>query len=121
MTGKPPTVPNVGNSDVARDVNSGRFLPGNTGGNGRPKGARSLLGRALLSALVDSFAEHGKAAIDKLATEQPEAYLRMIGALIPRVGEPVDFSELTDDEFQDEYMRLKTNRQVQTMLDCEGI
>ena len=51
------------NDQPQRDDETGRFLPGNSGFGGRPKGARSKLGEAFIQALHDDFEEFGVAAI----------------------------------------------------------
>lgn len=66
-----------------RDETTGRFLPGNSGFGGRPKGARSKLGEAFLQALHDDFAEHGIEAIKRVRVEKPDAYVRTIASLLP--------------------------------------
>jgi hypothetical protein len=61
----------------------GRFLTGNNGG-GRTKGARNKLSEVFLSAVTADFAEHGAQALADLRTKDPESYLRLVGALVPR-------------------------------------
>jgi len=73
-----------------RDENN-RFLPGNNGGPGRPKGARAKLGEDFLRALVDDFNEKDEAgntngieAIKKLRAEKPSDYARVIASILPK-------------------------------------
>ncbi len=54
----------------------GRFIPGNNGGNGRPRGARGKLGEDFLEALHANFLAHGADAIDVVRIEKPDAYLK---------------------------------------------
>ena len=63
---------------------SGRFLAGN--GRRRAAEARSATGSPKPSSqpLVDHFAEHGKAAFDKLATDDRPSYLRIMASFVPR-------------------------------------
>ena len=77
--GRPPAT--VGTSQ--RD-DKGRFLPGNSGNGGRPKGSRNRLTSMVLSTLAADFDEHGADAVAKLREKDPAAYLQMAINLIPR-------------------------------------
>jgi hypothetical protein len=67
-----------------RDAKNGRFLPGNSGYGGRPKGARSKLGEAFLEDLRDAWNEHGATALARCATEEPAQFVRVVASLLPR-------------------------------------
>jgi hypothetical protein len=67
-----------------RDSKTGRFLPGNSGLGGRPKGARSKLGEAFLEDLRDAWNAHGIEALRRCATEEPSQFCRIISNLLPR-------------------------------------
>lgn len=67
-----------------RDSKTGRFLPGNSGLGGRPKGARSKLGEAFLDDLRDAWNAHGIEALRRCATEDPTQFCRIISNLLPR-------------------------------------
>jgi hypothetical protein len=67
-----------------RDSKTGRFLPGNSGLGGRPKGARSKLGEAFLEDLRDAWNAHGSEALRRCATEDPTQFCRIISNLLPR-------------------------------------
>lgn len=61
------------------------WQPGQSGNPaGRPKGARSKLGEAFVSALHDDFKEHGIAAIQRVRKERPDQYLRAIATVVPK-------------------------------------
>ena len=64
-----------------------QFKKGNPGGPGRPKGSRSKLSEAFLKALSDDFDEHGLDAVQKVRDEKPDAYLNVIGKLMPKLME----------------------------------
>ena len=64
-----------------------QFKDGNPGGPGRPKGSRSKLSEAFLKALSDDFDEHGLDAVQKVRNEKPDAYLNVIGKLMPKLME----------------------------------
>ena len=75
------------------------FQPGNPGGPGRPKGARSKLGESFLSALLSSFEKGGIEAIEKVRLEDTSTYVKVIAGLLPKEmtgenGEPL-FSGIT--------------------------
>jgi hypothetical protein len=62
----------------------GRFLAGNSGNGGRPKGARSKLGEAFLEDLRDAWNEHGAAALKRCAIEEPAQFCRIVASLMPK-------------------------------------
>lgn len=89
------------NDLLGKDPETGRFLPGNSGFGGRPKGARNKLGEAFIQALHDDFEENGIAAIQQVRAEKPDQYLKVIASLLPKdvnlnIGD--NLSELSDDE-----------------------
>jgi hypothetical protein len=83
-----------------QDESTGRFLPGNSGGPGKPKGARNKLGEAFIQALRDSFEEHGPETIEAVRTEKPDQYLKVIASLLPKemTLNINDAESLSDDE-----------------------
>ena len=100
---------------TARD-DQGRFLTGNSGG-GRRKGSRNKLTERFLDTIADDFAEHGADAIAKVRINDPIAYLKIVGSLIPRdlilrreEAPPINLPEITQEElveFIDERRRQK--------------
>lgn len=85
---------------AAKDAGSGRFLPGNSGGPGRPKGSRNKLGEAFLTALSDDFDTHGVEAIQAARHEDPVAYVKVVASLLPKELkiERSAVEEMSDDE-----------------------
>ncbi len=67
------------------------------GNPGRPKGSRSKLSEAFLKALSDDFEANGLKAVEKVRTEKPDAYLNVIGKLMPKLLEltGADGSDIT--------------------------
>jgi hypothetical protein len=58
------------------------------GVSGNPHGnrhhSRHLLNQEFIQALLRHFREHGKKAIEKVAREQPAAYMKILALLVPR-------------------------------------
>jgi hypothetical protein len=87
--------------------------------NGRPKGSRNRISEAALKALADDFDAHGVAVIEKVRTERPHDYLKIIVAVLPRRMEIDDaFADkpphkLTDDEL--EAIIWKTQKRLEAM------
>ncbi len=90
----------------------GRFLPGNSGFGGRPKGARNKLGEAFVSALHDDFAEHGVAALAKVREDDPATYMRVIAGLLPKEFKIETTSDLTDEQL---------DARIRTLADVIGL
>jgi hypothetical protein len=67
-----------------RDKASGRFLPGNSGFGGRPKGSRNRHSENFLAAFASDFEKHGPEVIAKVREEQPAQYLKIAADLLPR-------------------------------------
>lgn len=84
----------------------GRFLPGNSGYGGRPKGSRNKLGEAFITALHDDFMEHGVATIEQVRIEKPDQYLKVVAGLLPKEIKLTDERELTDAELIDRITHL---------------
>ena len=74
-----------GMSDTTeRDEKTGRFLPGNSGFGGRPRGSRNKLGEAFLEDLRDAWEEHGAIALARCAQEEPGQFCRIVAGLLPK-------------------------------------
>ena len=80
----------------------GRFVRGNSGGPGRPKGSRNRLGEEFLSDLYADWTEHGASVIAEVRERNPVAYLRTVAGLLPQqVGITTvreDVAAMTDEE-----------------------
>jgi hypothetical protein len=95
-------------TEIAKDPETGRFLTGNIGG-GRQKGARNKLGEAFIQALHDDFDVNGVSAVEKVRTEKPDQYLKVIASLLPRdvnLNLTDGLSELSDEAIIDEIRKL---------------
>lgn len=62
----------------------GRFLAGNSGNGGRPKGSRNKLGEDFLKVLAADFEQHGQQVIEKVRETKPEVHLRVVADLLPK-------------------------------------
>lgn len=67
-----------------KDSKTGRFLPGNNGGKGRPKGARNKLGEAFLSDMYEDWEQNGKSVIEEVRTHKPDVYMKVVASILPR-------------------------------------
>jgi len=103
-----------------KDERTGRFLPGNTGFGGRPKGARNKLGEAFIEDLLHSWEAQGPDAIHRVIQEKPEQYLKVIASLMPK-DLNVNFNptdEMTDDQLIQRVRSLSAA--IQPFLDAQG-
>ena len=62
----------------------GQFIKGFSGGPGRKRGSRNRLGDAFLDDLRDTWAKHGKTALNKCAKDDPVAFVRVVASLMPK-------------------------------------
>jgi hypothetical protein len=67
-----------------RDAKSGRFLPGNSGFGGRPKGSRNRLSESFIEDLHLVWEKYGAQALERCAVEDPSAFVRVLAGLLPR-------------------------------------
>jgi len=51
---------------------------------GRPKGARHKVSEAFIAAMATDFETHGTAVIEKVRTEKPDQYLKIVADLVPK-------------------------------------
>jgi hypothetical protein len=61
------------------------WKPGQSGNpHGRPKASREMLGNRFIDALSEVFQKKGKAAINKLADNDPATFVRVCASLMPK-------------------------------------
>jgi hypothetical protein len=72
-------------SEVTVLRRGGRFVPGQSGNiAGRPKGGRPKLGEAFFKTVLADFESHGKEAVEKLRSEKPDLYFKLLVFLLPK-------------------------------------
>jgi Family of unknown function (DUF5681) len=84
----------------------GRWIPGHSGNpSGRPKGSRNKLSEAFLQVLADDFDLHGQGVVEKVRTERPHDYLKIVASIMPKQMELEEVrrsarraEDMTDDE-----------------------
>ena len=85
-----------------KDPNTGRFLPGNSGFGGRPKGARSKLTTEFFADFHAAWQEHGAKALKEVAEKSPRDFVRAAAMLMPKEFEiKSPLNELTDADLAD--------------------
>jgi hypothetical protein len=85
-----------------KDAKTGRFLPGNSGFGGRPKGARSRLTTEFFADFYAAWQEHGAKALKDVAEKSPRDFVRAAAMLMPKEFEiktPLD--DMTDADLAD--------------------
>ena len=98
-----------------RAVN-GRFLKGCKGG-GRPKGSRSKLKDAVLSAVLEHYNTNGRKVLENLALIDPGTYMRIILQLLPPDNSPRDdYGDLTKEEVDEILAGIYRARQVRELV-----
>lgn len=103
-----------------KDPKTGRFLPGNSGFGGKPKGARNKLGEAFLEDLLASWEANGPSVITRVIEEKPEQYLKVVASLMPRDlnVNMNQMDDMTDDQL---IKRIRTlDAAIRPFIDAEG-
>jgi hypothetical protein len=95
------------------------FKPGQSGNpKGREKGSRNKLGEEFIQKLYADFQEHGEAAIVKVRTDKPDAYLKVIAGILPKELKITNESDLTDDQLIERIRQLDSV--IRPFLGAEG-
>ena len=92
-----------------KDPKTGRFLAGNSGFGGRPKGARSKLTTEFFDDFYDAWQKHGAEALKKVAESSPRDFVRAAAMLMPKELElKSPLTELSDAELTDLIIAVRT-------------
>jgi hypothetical protein len=83
----------VGHSSVGH-----RFLPGNSGLPGRPKGARNKLAEAMIDDLYQDWKAHGIQAIRECRETRPADYLKIVAMIVSKAEDLSLDSEMRNAE-----------------------
>src|SRR5262249_41275389 len=100
--------------DMERKMTFQQGVSGNPHGNRHR--TRHLLNQEFMQALLLHFRQHGKKAIEKVAREQPAAYLKVLALLVPRehkVEHSNVIKSLSDQELEAMIEYLKTSLEAQ--------
>lgn len=95
----------VEKAEDGRDPSSGQFTAGNRSGRGRAPGSRSKLAEDTISALQQVFEDHGIRAMEEMAMEKPEQFVRTVVGLLPKKVE-VERKKMTDAELIADIKRI---------------
>jgi hypothetical protein len=74
----------------------GRFIPGNPGLPGRPKGSRNLLAEAMIDDLYRDWKEHGIQAIRAARESRPVEYLKVVAVIVSKCGDLSSADDMRD-------------------------
>jgi hypothetical protein len=86
---------------MANPENLKHFKPGQSGNpRGLPRGSRHRLSECVLAELCETWETHGKDALNRLAAENPVAFVRIVASLVPRQREALvnPFDDFTDED-----------------------
>jgi hypothetical protein len=92
-----------------RDEKTGRFLVGNNGMAGRPKGARNKLAEAFIDDLYADWKEHGIHVIQEVRETGPSDYLKICAILARSSSE---FNSISETMHSDAIAELIEERRI---------
>jgi hypothetical protein len=70
-------------TENGRDKETGRFIAGNSGNGGRPKGSRNKLGEAFIADLFSEWETSGVASLRRVSAMDPVAFVKVVASVIP--------------------------------------
>ncbi|HJS81318.1 MAG TPA: DUF5681 domain-containing protein [Nitrososphaera sp.] len=108
-------------SEKGKNGGNPDWKPGVSGNpTGRPKGARTRFGEDFVLEFMDHWKIHGKDCLDKLASDNAEAYARVAVAILPKVIELGDetkdlLAEALSEHLPFELIRAKAEKAGQVV------
>ncbi|UFS83198.1 hypothetical protein LPB79_13170 [Rhizobium sp. T136] len=98
----------------------GRFLPGNSGFGGRPKGARNKLGEQFIIDLYADWQKHGVDTLARVRNEKPDQYLKVVASILPKdLNVNINqMDDLTDDQLIQRIRSLDSA--IRPFVDAQG-
>ena len=84
----------------------GRFQPGHSGGQGRPRGSRNKLGEKMIEDMLADWEKHGIKAIEKMREERPHEYVRAFVSILPKEIKIEHIDEMTDEQIRNRLCQL---------------
>jgi len=100
-----------------RDEKTGRFLPGNSGNGGRPKGSRNKLGEAFIADVFEEWQKSGADALKRMAQDDPTSFVRVVAGVLPK---EIDASvTVTVEQFQRAETYLQAFRLARDFIGAE--
>jgi hypothetical protein len=94
----------------------GRFIPGNPGLPGRPKGSRNLLADAMIDDLYRDWKEHGIQAIRAARESRPVEYLKVVAVIVSKAE---DLSGVADGMYDAALAEIIEERRQAALLQIE--
>jgi hypothetical protein len=92
-----------------RDARTGRFLVGNTGKAGRPKGARIKLAEAFIDDIYQDWKQHGIQVIREVRETRSSDYLKICAILVRSSSE---FNSISETMYSDAIAELIEERRI---------
>lgn len=98
----------MGKKPLLQRDDKGRFIAGNSGNGGRPKGSRNKLGESFVADLLADWENHGSETIEQVRKERPADYLKVVASILPKdVNVNVrPLEEMTDDQLRKQVEQL---------------
>ncbi len=89
-----------------KDPTTGRFLPGNSGFGGRPKGSRNKLGEAFIQDMYEAWQTSGADVLTKVINTDPATFLRSMVAILPKeLDVNVNrYDTMTDEQLKSQFL-----------------
>jgi hypothetical protein len=92
-----------------RDARTGRFLVGNNGAAGHPKGARNKLAEAFIDDIYQDWKQHGIQVIQEVRETMPSDYLKICAILVRSSSE---FNSISETMHSDAIAELIEERRI---------